>query len=435
MLMYKGLGGGEINLFYGKKEIKLPFSNLDIKEILLPSEPLPPKDIISKIRASLAFPIQSEPFRNLFSSKDRALILVSDITRKTRTDIFLPILIDKLNECGIADKNIEILFTTGIHRKLADEEQAAIIGKAVASRVKAYNHNSWSDEMVKVGTTSKGNEIFLNKRISKSDKIILTGAISFHYLAGFGGGRKSLLPGIASYKSIINYHLLSLFPEEGKGRHPNASTGILAGNPMHEEMDEVLDMVKPSFILNTAINSSNEILEVFAGNPKEAFMTGCIHLLDHCAVKIKEKSDLVIASCGGFPLDINFIQAHKTLGYTKNALKKGGVLILLAECSDGIGNESFLKWFNYKNPGDFESALRKNFEVSGQTAYSTFIKAKDYKIILVSSLPKETVEKMSMIPAKNMDEALDAAINVTGKNPFTYIIPQGAKVLPYIVEK
>jgi len=433
--MQKGLGGGEILLPYGKGEIKLPFSNLNLKEILLPSELIPPKDMINKVKRSLMFPILSEPFQNLFSLKDKVLILVSDITRKTGSDIFLPVLINELNNCGISDKKIEILFSLGIHRALADDEQIFIFGKEIASRIRAYNHDAWSDETKLLGTTSKGNRIYLNKRIFEADKIILTGAINFHYLAGFGGGRKSLLPGVASYESIISFHLLSLYPEAGKGRHPNASTGVLTGNPMEEEMNEVLDMVKPGFLFNTVTNSKGEVLEIFAGNPKEAFLKGCIYLLDNGAVKIKEKADLVIASCGGYPLDINFIQTHKSLEHSKNALKKDGVLILLAECKDGIGNKTFLNWFDYKDLNDFEMALRKNFEVNGQTAYSTLLKAKEYKIILVSSLSKEVVEKMSMIPAANIDEALDIAFSLTGKNPSTYIIPHGAKTLPYIVDK
>jgi len=192
-------------------------------------------------------------------------------------------------------------------------------------------------------------------------------------------------------------------------------------------------MVKPCFLINTIMNSKKQIAEVFAGDPKEAFMKGCIYFLEHYAVRIMEKADIVIASCGGAPSDINFIQSHKSLEYSKNALKKDGVLILFAECGDGIGNDTFLNWFEYENADEFELALRKNFEVNGQTAYSTFIKAKEYKIVLVSSLPKEIVKKMSMIPAANIEEAMDIASSMSGSNRSAYIIPQAAKVLPYEV--
>ncbi len=435
MTAQKGLGEGEIYLSYGKERIKLPTKNLNIKEILLTAEPVSSDNIENKIRTSLSFPISSDPFKKLFSSNNKILLIVSDITRATGSNIFLLELIGRLNDCGIPDRNINILFSLGIHRQLNDEEKLSLLGKDICSRIKAYNHDAWSNEMEKAGTTSKGNRMLLNKKIFEADKIILTGSISFHYLAGFGGGRKSLLPGVASYDSIISFHLLSLHPEQGKGRHPSATTGILTGNPMDEEMNEVLDMVKPCFLFNTVMNSKKEIVEIFAGSAKEAFLKGCIYFLEHYAIKIKEKADLVIASCGGFPLDINFIQAHKTIEYSRNALKKNGVLILLAECKDGTGNKRFLDWFEYKNLIDFELALRKNFEVNGQTAYSTLAKAKDYKIILISSFPNEIVERMSMVPVSNIDEALDIASSFLGKNPSTYIIPQGAKTLPYHVEK
>ena len=432
--MSKGLTGGTIPLLYGKKEIAFDFSRLDVKEILLPADPVPQEDIVKKIKSSLTFPVLSDSFVNLFSSKDKVLVLVSDITRNSGADIFLPVMIEELNRRGIPDKNIEILFTLGIHRALKKEEKFAILGKDIGSRIKAYNHNAWSDETLSAGITSGENKIFLNRKIFEADKVILTGTINFHYLAGFGGGRKSLLPGAAQYDSIINFHLLSLYPEPGKGRHPKASTGILTGNPMHEEMEEVLDMVKPCFLINTIMNSKKQIAEVFAGDPKEAFMKGCIYFLDHYAVRIMEKADIVIAGCGGAPSDINFIQSHKSLEYSKNALKKDGVLILLAECGDGIGNDTFLNWFEYENVDEFELALRKNFEVNGQTAYSTLMKAKEYKIILVSSLPKEIVKKMSMTPAANIEEAMDIAFSISGSNRSAYIIPQAAKVLPYMTE-
>ncbi|OGL39094.1 MAG: hypothetical protein A2043_04225 [Candidatus Schekmanbacteria bacterium GWA2_38_9] len=431
MSVQKGLGSSNIYLSYGREKLKLPTSNLNLKEILLASEPAPPEDIKKKIRASLSFPIYSEPFKDLFSSNEKILLIVSDITRATGSDIFLPLLIGKLNDCGIPDKNIKILFSLGIHRPLTDDERLALLGKDICSRIKTYNHDAWSDETETAGKTSKGNRISLNKKIFEADKVILTGAINFHYLAGFGGGRKSLLPGVASYDSIILFHLLSLCHGQGKGRHPKASTAILTGNPMEEEMNEVIDMVKPCFLLNTVMNSKKKIVEIFAGDAREAFFKGCIYFLDHYGVKIREKADLVIASCGGFPLDINFIQAHKTLEYSRNALNKNGVLILLAECGDGIGNKTFLNWFEHKDLYEFETALRKNFEVNGQTAYSTLIKAKDYKIILVSSLPEKTVEKMSMIPASGIKEALDIAFSITGEKPSTYIIPHGTKALPY----
>jgi len=164
-----------------------------------------------------------------------------------------------------------------------------------------------------------------------------------------------------------------------------------------------------------------------------AFEKGCEIFMKNFSLPVTQKADLVIASCGGFPKDINFIQAHKSMDYAMNALKDGGVMILLAECSQGYGHPTFHQWFKYHDLNEFEDILKVKYEINGQTAYSTLIKAKRAKIILISSLPPQEVRQMSLIPADNMEEALSLAKQILGDNPATYVIPEAGSTLPVLV--
>ena len=198
-------------------------------------------------------------------------------------------------------------------------------------------------------------------------------------------------------------------------------------------MEEAAALFNNLFLFNTIVSPQGRLLQAVAGNVEEAFMRGCQFLRDHFTLPFSAKADLIIASCGGHPWDLNFIQSHKTMDMASGALKDGGVMILLAECSQGFGNPGFLKWFNADTPEQFEDNLRKGYEINGQTAYATFIKARKHHIILISRLKKDEVLAASMTPAETLEEALEKAYRILGKrNPFTYVFPEGSSYLPYL---
>jgi nickel-dependent lactate racemase len=262
--------------------------------------------------------------------------------------------------------------------------------------------------------------------------VILTGTIGFHYFAGFGGGRKAVLPGVASRRACMASHFAVLNPGEGTGRDPRATTGVLDGNPVHEAMMDACALVNPAFILNTVLAPDKSILAVFAGEWHEAHREGCAYYEEHFAYPLRELADLVVVSCGGFPKDINFIQAHKSMEYGSRALRDGGVMILLAQCRDGYGNATFFNWFRYRDLDEFESQLRRQYEINGQTAYATLQKAQRFRVILVSDLPPEEVASMSMIPARSIDEAMEKAAEFLPEGYAAYVIPEGGTVLPVV---
>ena len=367
-----------------------------------------------------------------FKSGEKVVIVTSDITRYTGSEIYLPLLVERLNRQGIADCDIEVLIALGIHRKQTEQEHQKILG-SLHGRIRVIDHECDNpDQLVVIGKTSNGIEVSINRRAVEADRLILTGTVGFHYFAGFGGGRKSVLPGIASRQACMASHFAVLNPGNGSGKNLLATTGNLEGNPVHQAMVEGCAMAKPDFILNTVLTPDKQIVAAFAGDWLKAHEAGCKFYRERFSFPLQEKANLVIASCGGFPKDINLIQAHKSMEYSSQAIKDGGVMILLAECRDGFGNATFFNWFRYKRLDEFESALRERYEINGQTAYSTLQKAQRFKIILISQFPEQQVEEMGMIPAGTLDEAMGLAHTLMPVDWRAYLMPEAGSVLPVV---
>ena len=365
-----------------------------------------------------------------FRPGEQVVIVTSDVTRPTGSDLYLPLLVSRLNAAGVQDRDIEIVIALGIHRKQTEAEHRRIVGE-LYGRIKVSDHDCDDPGgLVYLGDTARGIPVEVNRRVAEARRLILTGAVTFHYFAGFGGGRKSMLPGVASRKSCLASHFALLNPGESSGRHPLAVTGNLEGNPVHEAMVEACGMRAPDFILNTVLTPDKRILAVFAGDWRRAHLEGCRFYTENFSHPISEKSDLVVVSCGGFPKDINLIQAHKSMEYASRALKPGGVMILLAECRDGFGNATFFDWFGYAGCGELESALRKRYEINGQTAWSLKEKAERFRVILVSQLARQEVATMGMIPAETLPQALELARPLLPDDFSAYLIPEGGNVLP-----
>lgn len=367
-----------------------------------------------------------------FRPGERVVIVTSDVTRPTGSEIYLPLVVARLNAAGIRDRDIEIVIALGIHRKQTEAEHRRIVGE-LYGRIRVTDHDCDAPgALVYLGETARGIPVEVNRSVAEADRLILTGAVTFHYFAGFGGGRKSLLPGVSSRRSCMASHFALLNIGEGSGKNPRAVTGILEGNPVHEAMLEACAMRPPDFILNTVLTPDKRILAAFAGDWREAHLKGCRFYARTFSYPIQEKADLVVVSCGGLPKDINLIQAHKSMEYASRALKPGGVMLLLAECRDGYGNATFFDWFRYPSCGELESALRVRYEINGQTAWSAKEKAERFRIVLVSQLAPAEVSSMGMIPAQTLQHALDQALPLLPEGFTAYVIPEGGTVLPVL---
>jgi len=382
----------------------------------------------AEIGAALDAPIDCPPIDDIFAAGDSVLVVVSDATRATASAQILNLLVRRLITAGVAAHDMAVIFATGIHRAVTAEEKAELLTPFVFQRLKTIDHNALdSATMVPLGQTQAGTPVELNRALKDYSHVIVTGAIGFHYFAGFSGGRKSICPGLASTRTVEATHMLALDFEKG-GRRDGVGTGLLEGNAVHEECERVCELIDPAFGVNTVVDERGRAVRVYAGHWRTAHRRGCEEYLVNHSLEIPGKRDLVIASCGGSPWDINMIQAHKTLDMAAQACNDGGTIVILAECADGLGRADFLKWFAENDSRALEDRLRQAYEVNGQTAWSLLTKTERYQVHLISTLPEEAVRQMRMTPAKN----LAAALADLGSSSEGYILPRGATLLPII---
>ena len=378
-----------------------------------------------EIGAALDDPIASPPIDDIAGSDDSVLIVVSDATRATASAQVVNLLIRRLIQAGVSPANIAIIFATGIHRPVSETEKIELLTSFVVQRVRILQHDAYDPaQLITLGQTDTGITVEVNSALKEFSRVFLTGGITFHYFAGFTGGRKSICPGLASARTIEATHMLAMDFENG-GRKPGVCAGGLDGNAVHEECERVAKLVAPAFGINTIVDENKRAAKIFCGDWRLAHRAACEYYLDQHSVAMQAKRDVVIVSCGGFPHDINLIQAHKALDMAALACKEGGSIILIAECADGLGRPDFMKWFDPSDSRALEARLGDGYEVNGQTAWALLTKAERYRVCLVSELPPDEVKRMRMVPVRSIEEALELA--GTGQG---YIMPRGAAVLP-----
>lgn len=418
------------SLKYGQKKIEAIVNKGREPDVLVAHSINAENDPADLTRKTLDSPIDSPPLDQVVSKGDKVAIVASDTTRATASDIFLPILVERLNNIGIPDHDIDIVIALGIHRRQTEEEHKRLLGGDLYMRIKPVDHDARDkNNLVPYGKTSRGTDVAINHKVANANKVILTGAVSPHYFAGFGGGRKSVMPGVCSLEANLQSHLLVFKPPPDHGRRDNVSAARLDGNPVHEDMLEAAKMVGPDFILNTILTPEKELAAAFAGSLDAAHRAACKYYLDRFSVVAPRRADLTIVSGGGYPKDINFIQSHKAIHNAFSVTKPGGWMIVLAECPDGFGYTDFADWFRFDNASDFEDGLRADYHIYGQTAYATFEKATAINIVLVSGLHEEDLERMRMFPADSFETAYNIATKSLGDDFTTYVIPAASSTL------
>lgn len=424
--------------------VKMPYGKdllaLELREeeaaaaIILEAKPLPGGDEKKLIDAALKAPIGSAPLSGLVKGGEKAVIIVGDMTRAwVRHDRFIPALISELNAGGINDQQITIVSATGDHRPQSEKEHRVLVGNAAYKRIRVLDHSSTDQaNLVYLETTTRGTPVWVNRLVVEADRVIITGGIVYHFLAGWGGGNKALIPGVSGRKTIMANHGLAFLPGEGTGLNPLVCAGISNGNPLYEDILEAAALVNPDFMLNTVINEEKgTIAKVFAGHHVEAHQAGCRFVDDSFKVPVNKEQEVIIASCGGFPKDINFYQSYKTIYNASRILEKGGTLLLISECREGIGNESFFEMFTaYKNNPARESALRRDYSIGGQMAYHSALIAEENDLLVLSEIADETVETMGMIPLRSLDQGLAWIRDKYGKIPPCCLMPHGGTTFP-----
>lgn len=413
-------------------------------EISLPTEKViyeiegRPAQAITNVKKAvqevLRNPIGTPALTEIVNKGDKVCIIVSDITRAwVKFDQFLPILLDELNAGGVSDKDICIVISLGTHRPHTKAEDELVCGKEVCNRVKIYQPDHLDDEqLVYLGETKRKTPVYLNKHVVNADKVIITGGIVYHLMGGFGGGRKSIMPGVSGDKTIQTNHCLALHEIVGQGCNPLCKSGNITDNPLHDDMTEAAAFAKPAFLLNAVFTPEGDFAEFFAGHWIKAWEAGCKKVAEIYGIPIGQQADLVIASAGGFPKDINLYQGSKTLVNAYLAAKQGGVIICFLECRDIYEPAEFSGWFDNTDMLEFEKKLRQGFTIPGFIAYKIASSARQFTVIVVTKEEnREFIQRAGMIPATNADEAMSIAKEKLGAKDYDIIVMgHGANTVP-----
>lgn len=418
----------EINLGYGSESINLSIDDSRFRVLSRTASPeIPLTDL--QIGEALTAAIGSPPIDDLFGPGESVLLVVSDATRATASAQVVNLVVRRLIQNGVSPSDIAIIFATGIHRAVTQQEKNELLTPFITQRVRTIDHDAYNPAfLTDFGKTTRGTKVELNKALRDFSRVLVIGGVAFHYFAGFTGGRKSICPGLASAKTIEATHMLALDFETG-GRRTGVHTGALAGNAVHEECDEIASMVAPSFVVNTVVDDVGRAVKTYAGDWRQSHQAACDEYLENHSVAIDGPRELVIVSCGGSPWDINLIQAHKALDMAAQACTAGGTIVLLAECPDGLGRKDFLKWFDEPDSRRLEQRLRGAYEVNGQTAWALLMKAERFRVHLISELPDDEVKRMRMQPT-----SLKELQQIVSRAPSGYVMPRGAALMPRLID-
>lgn len=412
------------DLPYGKTRLKVSLS----ADLLAPRKTAAIADEKRAVLDAMENPIGRPPLGRIVRPGERVAIVVNDITRLTRTDLLLPPIIQTLNAAGIPDRDIFIVFALGIHRPQTDAERELIVGKEIYSRIRSFDHISTDDAaLVEIGTTSFGNRVEINREVWDADRIILTGEIIYHLIAGYSGGRKSLAPGVAGFRTTTFNHRMIF--------DPNCRSGKLDGNPAHEDLLEACRMADPDFIVNVVLDPEGVLIRVVAGHYDLAHREGCRTVDRMLRTEIEQPYDLVVASAGGFPLDIDLRQAHKGLENACQALRPGGSILFYAECPNGAGIGTFEDYIRrYGGDREMRAALERDFVVGGHKAYWVARLGRLYDVHLVSGLDGEFVRRCHFQPVSPADHqpALEQLLRKAGPSARVAVMPYAGFTLPAV---
>jgi len=419
-----------INVPYGKSflQTEIPIERLEVATSQ-PVEAL--KEFKETLKQSLERPINTKPLQFLLGKRKKICVIIPDETRCCPTkEILVPILQEfeesKLNK-------IEILIGNGLHRGMSKKERMESLGKEIVEKYIVTNHSATDDrqliDLEKI--TSYGTPVILNKIAWKSDCVLGIGLVEPHFFAGFSGGRKTILPAIAGKDAILNNHSYDMI------KNPYASYGKMKGNPIHDDMMEFMNFINLQFIINVTINNKNETTQIFAGNPTEAHRQAVNFVNTYGRVKLHSSAEIVIVSNGGYPLDRNLYQSVKGIATASNVVKEKGVIIMVAECRDGLGgHREFMRLMQKAaNPTEVLKEIQEKEPIVDQWQAQILAGILDkVNIIMVTDgVKRNTIEKMMMRQVFSIEEALELArgIVLTDK-PRILVIPEGPYIMPYV---
>lgn len=419
-----------IRLAYGRKglQVDLP-DDLDI-QIIEPGQAPAFIDPAGAICDALRNPIGSEPLRDRVRHSDTVGIVVNDITRATPYELILPTLLGELRH--VPDERVTLFVATGTHRFNSDDELRAMLGADILKRFRIVQNDARErDSHLLAGTTRSGNDVWIHRGVMACDLRILTGFIEPHFFAGFSGGPKACVPGMALLETILRNHCPAHID------HPQATWSVTQGNPVWEEFSEAAEMAGPSFLLNVTMDRNKAVTGVFAGDVTRAHARGCEMVRRTAMVAVEKPCDVVITSNAGHPLDLNLYQAVKGMSAAARIVKQGGVILVAAECWDGIPDHGRYKRLlsEARSPTALLEKIRAADPVEPdmwQAQIHARVCQKAAVHLFSENLTDAAIEGAMLKPCRDIPAALDRILDTYGRDAAIAVLPEGPQTIPFL---
>jgi nickel-dependent lactate racemase len=406
----------QVSLKYGKGSVRIEIPKDRLLEVV---KPKPSVHQGQSIPEALAAPVDSEPLPRLVDRNDKVAVVVSDITRPCPTRAILPFVMRSLKASGVPRENVRILIGTGTHRGHTPAEKRALLGSYASSIPQIVDHSM--DSVQYVGTTRRGTRVSVNPLLLDADFALAIGNVDVHYFAGYTGGYKAVVPGLAGKETIERNHSLMTLP--------NAEPAVVESNPVREDLEEAGRMTGLRYVINVVQDERKRIVSSYAGDPIAAQRAAIKTVDDLVKVPVRKSADIVVASAGGYPRDINLYQAHKAIENASHAVKNGGTIILVAECREGFGNSTFETWMTSASSLDeVGEKLSKQFILGAHKAFALSKIAKRAEIIVASN--KLQANSIILRTWKKPQDALDDAWRSHGKDASILLMPYAMNTLP-----
>ena len=416
----------ELSFKYGTNHVTAKIPDHNVVGLIRPNTGNPLPYVDEAVKQALANPIKSPPLTQLLRERapHRVVVVVNDVTRPTPYRQLLPPLLSALGEGGVDRDGITLLVATGAHRGNTPEENRNLFGAEIAAGYRIINHHPDRD-LVDLGRLSGGQGLLVNRVVVEGDLLITTGIIIPHEIAGFSGGRKSILPGVVGRDLITRHHALMT--------HPKVAAGRWRDNPAHLLMVEAARKVGVDFILNVVADEDHRPLNVVAGDLEAAWEEGVRHSARVHIINITEPAEVVLAGAGGYPRDINVYQTAKPLRNATRAATSTGTIVLVAECPEGYGEDTLAQWLREAHsPGEIMDRFHQGFILGGHKAFALAQVVAGREVILVSSLGEEQTRRLYMTPARDLQAALGYVRQKHGDGFRSLIMPQAGLVLPVL---
>jgi nickel-dependent lactate racemase len=419
----------DVWLPYGKTDVCVRVPARNLLGSINPVQKSGVSDSKVEIERALKEPIGTRRLSEIAKPESKVAILIDDASCKNFSECMMLAVLSELNVAGVKDENVTVILDYDINNNnggvVKSEDGVSFLGEEVLKRVKLLCHNAKTQDVVYVGTTkSHGNKVFLNRFFAEADIKILLSDVNVHYYAGYSGGRKSVMSGACGVETVRHNSVLML--------NSNAKAGVLKGNPVHEDLTEVARLAKVTFIVNIVKNGKGELVKAFTGDLEAAFLEA-VKLVDEIyKVTVDRRADIIVVSASGHPADVTLSHAYKAIDNVLDVVKRGGVIVLVAECPKGHGNQVFYDWMSrLTDLKSTEKEIKRNFAIGGHKAYYLLKVLQNHPVILVSLLPDYYANNVFKLKtARAVNDALTEAFKIAGSASRVWTIPLGSYTLP-----